>query len=131
MASVECGLRGHTTCTFGKAKRQTEDEAAEQRAIAIIIASFVVFFIFLCVAGVFLFRIIRERRKSPEVNNDIELGVVPQRDNSEPAVPQPIANSGRRRSISTAPPPYRTPSFEGVKDGPAADGMEHIEVSKK
>lgn len=128
MASVDCGLRSYSIGTFGKAKRQTEDD---QRAIAIGITIFVGLFIFFCVTGVLLSRIIRERRKSPEVNNDIELGVVPQRDNSEPAVPQPVANSGRRRSISTAPPPYRTPSFEGVKDGPAADGMEHIEVSKK
>lgn len=131
MASVDCSLRGYTTCTSGIAKRQTEeDRHREQNTGLLIFAVIVVVCICLFVAGVITVRVCREPRKTPEENNDVELGVVPQRDNPEPTFPQPVANPGRLRSISPAPPPYRTSSVEGAKEDPAVDTVEHTEVKK-
>lgn len=124
MASVECRPHGYTTCTFDNAKRQTKEEEANTTFIAAMTAMFVGVFVVFCFAVFVCCRVFRDDSETtPEANNDIELGAVPQRDTSaEPTVPQPIAVRGCRRSIGPAPPPYRTPSPEGTEDGAAVDG---------
>lgn len=124
MASVECRPHGYPTCTFGNTKRQTKEEDANTNFIAAMTAMFVVVFVAFCFAVFVCYRICRDDSETtPEANNDIELGAVPQRDTpGEPTVPQPVAIPGRRRSINPAPPTYRKPSPEGVEDDAAVDG---------
>lgn len=124
MASVVCRPHGYTTCTFGNAKRQTKEEDANTNFIAAMTAMLVVLFVVLCFAVFVCYRVFRDDSKTtPEANDDIELGAIPQRDTpAEPTVPQPVTIPGRRRSISPAPPPYRKPSPEGAEDDPVADG---------
>lgn len=125
MASVECGPHGYTTCTFGNAKRQTKEEDANTTFIAVTITAALVLFFGCCFAVFVCYRVFGDSSKTnPEVNNDIELGAVPQRDApAEPTVLQPVAVRGRRRSISPAPPPYHTPSPQGLEEDLAVDGI--------
>lgn len=124
MASVECRPHGYTACTFGNAKRQTKEEDANTNFIAAMTAMLVVLFVIFCFAVFVCYRVFRnDSETTPEANNDIELGAVPQRDApAGPTVPQLVAITGRHRSISPAPPPYRKPSPEDGEDDPAVDG---------
>ncbi|KAI7780581.1 hypothetical protein LA080_015864 [Diaporthe eres] len=130
MAPVDCGLHGYATCASGHAKRETKDEQ-KRRAGLIILTMCLVVFIALCVAGIVARRIWRKSLKTPEVNNnDIELAVVPQRATPEPTIPQPVANPGRRRSLSAAPPPYCVRTYKGAEGNPVVNGMEHTDSKK-
>lgn len=128
MASVDCGL--HATCISGNAKRETQQEQ-ERRAGILILGMCLLVLIALCVAGIVAHRIWRKPPKAPEVNNDIELGVVQQPATPAPTVPRPVVLPARRGSISAAPPPYRVPSFNGAKEDPAVDGMGRTDSSSK
>lgn len=125
MASADCRPQGYTACTLN-VKRQTEEGIWSKPTVPAIISviSFVIF-IFLCI---YAYKH-RYDPKDPKVNNDIELGVAPQQ-MPEPAVPEPVAIPGRRRSISTAPPPYSAPRFNSAKEVPGMDGMENIDLKK-
>lgn len=125
MASVECRPHGYTTCTFGNAKRQTKEEDQNKTFIAATIATVLVVLFAFCFAVVVCYRVFGDSSKTnPEANNDIELGAVPQRDApAEPTFPRPVAVRGRRRSISPAPPPYHTPSPEGLEEDLAVNGI--------
>lgn len=121
MALVDCRPHGHAVCTFGNAKRQA-DEADRERAVAVIVGISVAVFIFLCVAGVVAWKICRPKAK--KANNDIELAVLPE----QPAFPQPVADPGRPRSVSTAPPPYRAPSINSSEKDLGVSGSENIDL---
>lgn len=129
MAPVDCKLHGYPGCTSGHAKRETKEEQ-ERRAGMIILTMCLVVFIALCVAGIVARRIWRKSPKTPKNNNDIELAVVPQRATPEPTIPQPAANSGRRRSLSAAPPPYCVRTYKGAGGNPVVNGMEHTDSKK-
>lgn len=126
MPLVDCRPHGHAVCTFGNAKRQA-NKADRERAVAVIVGIAVAVFIVLCVAGVISWKICRKDPKAKNANSDIELAVLPE----QPAVPQPVANPGRPRSVSTAPPSYRTQSQNSSEQDLGVGGMmENIDVKK-
>lgn len=85
----------------------------------------------LCVGAIVAHRIWRKSPKTPEVNNDIELGVVPQRAAPAPINPRLVFCEECREYISPPSSAYLITSFEDAKEDLAVDGMEHTDSSRK
>lgn len=105
-------LHGYPPCSFGVAKRNAEDD--ERNSGVLIVTMILVVCIVLFIAGI-VARRIWKTPKTPK-NDDVELAVVAQPVAAEPAVPAPVANPERRRSITPAPPPYHATSANLSKD---------------